>query len=179
MISAARKSQMKHTSDGISIDYIVFGLLRRNNSLVMVRQKISGSPNLFWTVPGGLVESGELIMDALSREIKEETGVEVLGDLQLVSTSQIDRPKYKTQTLAFIYEIGEWHRNLQTQDPDGEVLGVELVLLSDAIHRLMHNRGWPGIHIPLLAYLQAKTKAGAMWFFREDRGNQSMINLVR
>ncbi|WP_105619656.1 NUDIX hydrolase [Vallitalea okinawensis] len=45
-----------------------------NNEILLVKHQHHG----VWTVPGGQVEFGENLMDALKREIKEECGVEVL-----------------------------------------------------------------------------------------------------
>lgn len=47
------------------------GLVRRGSEVLLVR-----SPRRGWEFPGGEVEPGESVMDALAREIREETGVE-------------------------------------------------------------------------------------------------------
>jgi len=44
--------------------------------LLMVRRATSPAAGL-WTVPGGRVEKGEYLADALRREVREETGLEV------------------------------------------------------------------------------------------------------
>ncbi len=65
---------MRHTSDGIGVDHLALGILRHEDCLVLVQQQ--GDPNLppYWVLPGGLVEAGELIVDALVREVQEEAG---------------------------------------------------------------------------------------------------------
>ncbi|HVF52892.1 MAG TPA: NUDIX hydrolase [Actinomycetota bacterium] len=60
----------------------------KDGSLLMVRRAQEPSAGL-WSVPGGRVEHGEYLSDALQREVREETGLEIevlqlLGILEVV-----------------------------------------------------------------------------------------------
>lgn len=73
------------------------------------------------------------------------------------------------------HTVETWHGDLQSDDPDGEILRVELVPLAEAIGRLEANGGWPGIQEPLMAYLRGDVPAGALWFYREEAGHQRLV----
>lgn len=119
-----------------------------------------------------------MVTDALVREVREETGVQVTAITALVGLSQIDRPAHAAQTLVFLFEIVQWQGTLQCQDPDGLVCGVELVTYAEAIHRLQRNGSWLGIQEPLLAYLCGEVRAGTMWFYREEPDGQDRLGIL-
>jgi len=170
---------MRHTSDNVAIDHLALAILRQeDDSVVLVQQQALHDVQPYWVLPGGLVEAGEFVVDALIREVQEEAGVQVVSIAHLGCCSQIDRPAHSTQVVVFIFEVGMWHGTLGQQDPDAEVLEVELVPYGEAIHRLRHNGAWNGIQAPLLAYLEGTAQAGTLWFYREDADGQHLITSV-
>jgi ADP-ribose pyrophosphatase YjhB (NUDIX family) len=69
-------------------DLVVGGVVVHQGELLMVRRANDPSKGL-WSVPGGRVEKGEYLVDAVSREVLEETGLTVkvadlLGILEVV-----------------------------------------------------------------------------------------------
>lgn len=165
---------MRHTSNGTAIDNVAIAILRDGDGVVLVQQQGANDAQPYWVLPGGLVEAGELITDALIREVREETGAQVTMIAQLACVAQIDRPAHRAQTVFFAFEVEVWQGPLGSHDPDGEVLDVELVPLVAAIRRLEGNGGWPGIQTPLLAYLRGDVPAGACWCYREDGAGQHL-----
>ena len=52
----------------------VTGILIEGEKLLLVKQKVA---NRNWSLPGGRVENGETLEEAMIREMREETGLEV------------------------------------------------------------------------------------------------------
>ena len=59
---------------------VAVGILMKPNGDVLLGQRPEGKPYAgYWEFPGGKVEAGEAIFDALKREFVEELGVEVIS----------------------------------------------------------------------------------------------------
>lgn len=52
----------------------VTGILIESEKVLLVKQKVA---NRDWSLPGGRVENGETLEEAMIREMKEETGLDV------------------------------------------------------------------------------------------------------
>jgi ADP-ribose pyrophosphatase YjhB (NUDIX family) len=60
----------------------VYALIRRGPDVLLTRLSARGAHPGAWTLPGGGLDHGETPRDALSREVREECGIEALvGDL--------------------------------------------------------------------------------------------------
>ena len=65
----AKTSLVKRTS--------VYGVIRSKKGILLVRDRTSSDKK--WDLPGGGIEPKERLLDGLKREIKEETGLDVIG----------------------------------------------------------------------------------------------------
>jgi 8-oxo-dGTP diphosphatase len=64
----------------------VCGICIENNKILMLSHRGIGNTDTFWCPPGGGVQFEETIHDALRREFKEETGLEIeVGNLLFVN----------------------------------------------------------------------------------------------
>lgn len=58
---------------------VAVGILMQQNGDVLLAQRPPGKPYAgYWEFPGGKVEPGESILDALKREFIEELGIEIV-----------------------------------------------------------------------------------------------------
>ncbi len=67
---------------------VVAGLIRRDDEVLLVRQQGPNDPCPIWSLPGGKVEAGEFLPDALRREIREETGLTLAHPGALIYVTQ-------------------------------------------------------------------------------------------
>ena len=59
---------------------VAVGILMKPNGDVLMGQRPEGKPYAgYWEFPGGKVETGESVIDALRREFAEEIGVDILS----------------------------------------------------------------------------------------------------
>ena len=136
--------------DGLRHWQVAGGVLVDERGLLLVKnQRRNG--DLDWSTPGGVVDPGESAIEGLTREVAEETGLQVSG---------WQGPIYRVEVLApdagFFLAV-EAHRaaaftgTVAIEDPDGIVVGAEFVDLAGAGDRLGDAPPW--VAEPLLAHL--------------------------
>jgi 8-oxo-dGTP diphosphatase len=67
-------------SDAVPPIDVAVGILMKPNGDVLLGSRPEGKPYAgYWEFPGGKVETGEAIIDALKREFAEEIGVDIIS----------------------------------------------------------------------------------------------------
>jgi 8-oxo-dGTP diphosphatase len=119
-------------------------------ALLVQNRRRNGS--LDWSTPGGVVEPGEAIVDGLSREVVEETGLTVSG---------WSGPVYRVETVAAemgwhltveVFHAHGWAGEVLIDDPDGIVLDAKFLSFEHCESVLFGTPRW--VHEPLLEYLR-------------------------
>jgi 8-oxo-dGTP diphosphatase len=140
---------------------IVTALVRRGEELLLVRQAGPGEEPV-WTVPGGRVEAGELLTEALGRELREETGIRLVDPGRVAFTVQVDNRLDGWLGSVWTWEVAGWEGTPAPDDPDAFVLEAAFVPLADAIDRL-RSIAW---HPLTVRYLRRDLPAGSLWLRR-------------
>ncbi len=92
---------MQHKSPILTVDAIII----KDNSIVLIKRKNDPFKDK-WALPGGFVEYGETVENAVVREAKEETGLDVRIEKLLGVYSGPDRdPRGHTVSVCFICRI--------------------------------------------------------------------------
>lgn len=146
--------------------------MRRGDEVVLVRQGPPGEEP-FWALPGGVVDEGELVPEALVREVLEETGLEIAFPTRLAFVRQTDnrRPVQLVESrgpgvgyllTVWVFEIDDWRGKLEVRDPDGVVFEACLIPIDDAVNRL---RRTPWLEL-VADYLEGRVEPGSLHFER-------------
>jgi ADP-ribose pyrophosphatase YjhB (NUDIX family) len=106
-----------------------FGVLESDAGVLMVqnRRRIGGIEVPVWDLPGGQVEPGELLGEALARELREEIGVELAAPPRFLFFQEGEKVTGGQRDYAwrsFFYAVPAWHGE---PVPRGEILGVRWV----------------------------------------------------
>lgn len=161
--------------DGLRHWQVAGGVVADQRGLLLVEnRRRNGSTD--WSTPGGVVDPGETALEALSREVAEETGLTVTGWSDPLYRVEVEAPDagFFLSVSAFRAETFTGH--LAIDDPDGIVIGAEFVDMARARHLLAETPS-PWVGEPLLAHLEDGFSDGRMFRYRVEgtRGEERRI----
>jgi 8-oxo-dGTP diphosphatase len=126
---------------GIEPRIRVSAILRRDDRILLCRHEKGGKD--YWLLPGGGVNSGESLVDALHRELLEEVGISdelpVEGPVAIVDSIAPERSFAAKHVVHIIFagDLGE--RSLEAvSSPDAAVRGHRLFGVGDLDEIVLH-----------------------------------------
>lgn len=148
-----------------------------HDELLLVQQKGPGDDNAYWALPGGRVARGELLIASLLREVREETGLEIVQLGELIYTARLDNAQHGYQAHTRVFAVQGWQGQLLPANPERLILDVAFVPLPEALPRLAQIP-WLIMREPLLAYLQDEASPGCVWLYNQH-GDEAPTLITR
>ena len=149
-------------SDGLRQWSVAGGVLEQDGTFLLVHNRRRNG-DLDWSTPGGVIDEGESVLQGLTREVLEETGLTVDGWTGPLYRVEVTAPDH-----GFFLQV-EAHRAISftgeivIDDPDGIVVGAEFVDLLAA--KSLLDGASPWVAEPLLDHFADGIADGRLYAY--------------
>ncbi len=136
----------------------------KSGRVLLVANDWQGQGRVRYTIPGGMVEHGETALQAVRRELLEETGLKVKQIKNLAYAVHIEDRSRSERAIVFAYEV-DWDGLLNPRDPDGLIVEARFYNPEEALAKVTSVP----MREPLLDYLNTGL-AGRFYAFTDWEG---------
>jgi 8-oxo-dGTP diphosphatase len=152
-------------------------VVEQDDQLLLVRN-LRRNGDHDWTTPGGVVDRGETVLEGLTREVNEETGLVVKSWSVSLYRVRVEFPERDWVMNVSAHQALEWSGELVVDDPDGIVVEADFCGTAEAARRLHESPRW--VREPLLAWTQRRPSAEPSYFYKveamaEGAGGRSLV----
>ncbi|PLX19533.1 MAG: hypothetical protein C0601_01370 [Candidatus Muiribacterium halophilum] len=111
---------MEYRNPALTVD----GIIETSEGIVLIKRKNDPFKGC-WAIPGGFVDYGERVEDALVREMKEELSVDVVINKMLGVYSEPDRdPRGHTVSVVYIASLIDEKQKIKAADYAAEYIST-------------------------------------------------------
>ncbi len=111
-----------------------------------------------WSTPGGVIDAGETVLEGLSREVAEETGLVVSGWSGPLYRVEVVAPGLGWDLRVEVHAATGFDGELSVDDPDGIVVDARFVGRGEHVGLLGGTQPWVGE--PLCEWFDARWDHG-------------------
>jgi 8-oxo-dGTP diphosphatase len=167
-------------------DWVVAGAVIERGTLrsergqpgVLLVENLRRSGSSDWTTPGGVIDPGEGVVEGLTREVREETGLEVLRWGEMLYEIVAEAPGLGWRLRVEVHRALEVDGQLRIgHDPDGIVVGAEWVDQLRCEECLDASHQW--VREPLLEWVVERFDVPRSFRYRIDGERPSDLSCVR
>jgi 8-oxo-dGTP diphosphatase len=158
-------------------DWLVAGgLIERDGGVLLVQNRRRDGA-LDWSTPGGVIDDGETLLEGLTREVAEETGIVVSTWAGPLWEVQAEAPEMGWRLRVEVHRAVDFDGDLAVADPDGIVIDAQFVDVEACRPHLLTT--WAPLHEPLLAWLDERFDHARTYRYRIDGANRSSMEVCR
>lgn len=148
------------------------GIILGPEGLLLVQNRRRNG-HLDWSTPGGVIDEGETLIEGLTREVHEETGLSVTEWAGPVYRLETEAPDLGWHLRFEAHVAVAYEGELHVDDPDGIVVDVAWVDPDVCHGHLESNQPW--VREPLLEWLVERWDDGRSFGYRVDGAPGSIV----
>jgi 8-oxo-dGTP diphosphatase len=152
------------------------GVLRRDDELLLVQNRRRNG-SLDWSTPGGVIDAGESVVEGLSREVHEETGLVISGWTNLAYRVEVTFPDQGWHLFVESHVAGPWSGSLVLDDPDGIVVDARFVDMSSVAEHLEMAPVW--VREPLVSWLGGPEGVAVTYRYHVEQAADRSLRVER
>lgn len=130
-----------------------------------------------WTPPGGVIDDGESVLDGLTREVEEETGLRVTEWTPPVYRLRAEAAEAGWLMNVQVHRALAYDGHLRVEDPDGIVVDARFVPADECSAVLATS--WQLLHEPLGAWLAERWDDERHYRYRLDGTVRAEMTITR
>jgi 8-oxo-dGTP diphosphatase len=144
-------ANQQQTPEGLRRWFVAGGIIEVDGKVLLV-ENLRRHGGTDWSPPGGVVESGEIAVEGLTREVIEETGLTVTKWSEAIYSVETVASDMGWHLSVQVFKAVEWIGDVTIgNDPDGIVVAALFLDADGCAEKMAANGQW--VREPLLSFL--------------------------